>query len=62
MSKRGNEARTEVANRHKEYSWNLDSFGEIICKVGFSTFSFHSLAPTHNVYPTKIKLSVETGV
>jgi len=39
VSKRGNEGRTEVADRLREYSWNLDSFGEVIWNVIFSAFN-----------------------
>jgi len=61
LLKRRNEGSTGVADRLREYSWNLDPFGEMIWKVDFSAFNLvDSLALTH-VYPTKIKLSVETG-
>jgi len=60
VSKRGNEGGTEVADRLREYSWNIDTFGEVIWNVGLSAFNMvHLLTLNHNVYPTKIKISVD---
>ena len=39
LLKRGNEGRTEVADGLKEYSWILDTFGEMIWNLGFSAFN-----------------------